>query len=276
MDRIGVEYISVFGISPPDLISIAADADCHHVSMILSRADYNPNNYPYFSLLDDKALRAETLARMRDRDVAIALVDGFAVFPDSDFTALRPMFDLLGEFGVTRINMVSMDPDRGRTLDQIGGIANLARDYDLTATIEPCPVLTIRTMAEALEVIGRIALPNVKLLIDTMHLARVGETAADLARVDPSLFGYIQISDAPAAMPSPKAYMDEAMNDRQIPGEGELPLVDIIAALPDDLIVSAEVPLRSLAQQGVPEGERVRRAIEGTRRVMAQVAARRG
>jgi hypothetical protein len=36
--------------------------------------------------------------------------------------------------------------------------------------------------------------------------------------------------------------MDEAMFDRMVPGEGELPLRDWIAALPADCAIGIEVP----------------------------------
>ena len=61
--------------------------------------------------------------------------------------------------------------------------------------------------------------------------------------------------------------MDEAMNDRMIPGEGDMPSRAIISALREDLVVSMEVPLKRMASAGMPASERARRVVAGTRAV---------
>jgi len=44
-----------------------------------------------------------------------------------------------------------------------------------------------------------------------------------------------------------------------VPGEGELPLTDILSVLPHDIVLEIEVPRRSLALAGVSPIDRVRR-----------------
>ncbi len=111
------------------------------------------------------------------------------------------------------------------------------------------------------------------MLIDSLHLARAGETPADVATIDPALIGAAQICDGPAASPGLKEYYYEALFERGIPGDGELPLRAFLDVIPDDVIVSPEVPLKSLRDQGIPIQECARRAVEGTRRLQAAVAA---
>jgi sugar phosphate isomerase/epimerase len=275
MERIGLENLTVIGETPPRVIELAAEAGCRHVALY---ADLMPGviDRPYYSLVDDAALRRETVARMRALGVDIALLDAFPVMPGSDHAALRPTFDILGELAVKRINTVSMDHDGERAFDQTAAIVETAKDYGVEITIEPCPGLWIETIDQALALIARIGAPHFKLLIDTMHIARAGTTADDLARIDPALFGYIQISDSPMIAQSPGDYIAAALTDRLVPGDGVLPLVELIAALPADLIVSAEVPMRRLDAAGVPVAERVAMALAGTRDVLARADARRG
>jgi len=272
MNRIGVDYISLIGISPLGMITAAADAGCHNISLILTRPDYNPDEYPWFSLIDDAALRRETVTCLRDRDVSIALVDGFAVYPDQPTENHRKAFEILAELGVRRVNTVSFDEDWSRMIDKTAEIVAMAREYDVTVTIESCPMLTVKTLAQALEVISAVNLPNFKLLIDTMHITRSGESG-DIARLDPMLIDYVQISDGPLSVPDPLNYMNEAMNERMVPGTGEMPLVEMIRAMRRDIIVSIEVPMRSLKEAGMSETERVRLAVEGARKVVAAAEA---
>jgi sugar phosphate isomerase/epimerase len=57
------------------------------------------------------------------------------------------------------------------------------------------------------------------------------------------LIGSVQLCDAPLASPPPSAIIDEARGNRLLPGEGELPLRELLAVLPEDVPLSAEVPL---------------------------------
>jgi hypothetical protein len=55
-----------------------------------------------------------------------------------------------------------------------------------------------------------------------------------------------------------------------VPGEGELPLCDIMGALPDDAIVGLEVPLRAAAEAGEDTRSRVQRCVQGARTVLGR------
>ena len=56
-----------------------------------------------------------------------------------------------------------------------------------------------------------------------------------------------------------------------VPGEGELPLRDMLAALPRDRVVGLEVPLRSEALAGVGPRERLGRCVAAARDLLAQL-----
>src|SRR5882724_8235171 len=119
MNRLGIENISVFGLPPVEFVNLAADLGCRYISTGLDPIDYNPHGYPRFSLREDKALRREMVAAMRDRDVSISLGEGFTIRPGLDVCEQRAAdLDVMRELGVKRINTVSMDPDLGRTFDQ--------------------------------------------------------------------------------------------------------------------------------------------------------------
>ena len=114
-------------------------------------------------------------------------------------------------------------------------------------------VVEVPTAVAALEHVGR---PDFRLLIDTMHLVRSGSGAADLSALDPESIGYAQLNDTTLA-PRLENYMEEAMYERMVPGEGELPLGDILAVLPPDIVIELEVPRRSLAATQIrPPNER--------------------
>jgi hypothetical protein len=66
---------------------------------------------------------------------------------------------------------------------------------------------------------------------------------ADLAALraaDPGLLTYVQLCDAPLAAPPDPVH--EARAARLLPGEGQLPLPDLLTALPDGIPVTVEAP----------------------------------
>ena len=65
--------------------------------------------------------------------------------------------------------------------------------------------------------------------------------------------------------------MEEALYERMVPCTGELPLLEILAALPRHVLLGLEVPQRSLAESGVGPRERVGRCIKATLRLLADL-----
>jgi sugar phosphate isomerase/epimerase len=108
------------------------------------------------------------------------------------------------------------------------------------------------------------------LLIDTMHLVRSGSGAADVANLDPNLIGYVQLCDVPLR-PRIADYMQESMTERMAPGSGELPLRDILAALPRHLVIGIEVPLQSQALAGASPPQRLGRCVEAARHLLTSL-----
>ena len=73
----------------------------------------------------------------------------------------------------------------------------------------------------------------------------------------------------PATAPEGLSYGEEARYERRAPGDGDLPLADLLRAVPGDLVVGLEVPQRALALAGIGPEERLRPVVERTRHLLA-------
>lgn len=269
-DRLALGMLSVFGLPPIEFVELAAELGCPRISAAIQGMPLVPLGYPAFSLKDDAALRKDLLAAMDDRGVTISLGDGFLVRPGADVDALRSDLDVMAELGVPRINVVSLDPDLPRTLDQFAALTELAAQRGIGTVVEPVPGLTIGDLPAGLAAAEYVGRSEFRLLVDTMHLMRSGSGASELAAVDPGRIGYAQLNDT-TLRPRMDNYLEEAMFERLVPGEGDLPLRDILAALPADVVIEIEVPQRSLALAGVSPIERLRPCVEAARRLLAGV-----
>lgn len=271
-DRLGIGMLSVFGLPPVQLVDLAADLGCRYVSATVLGMPLLPLGYSPFSLKDDAGLRRELLAAMSVRGVRISLGDGFLVLPGSDATAFGADLDVLAELGVPLINVVSLDPDLARSFDQFAALTELAAQRNIGTVVEPVPSLTVGDLATALDAVKHVGRPDFRLLIDTMHLVRSDAGAADLAAVDPGCIGYAQLNDTTLA-PRIDNYLEEAMFERMVPGEGELPLHDLLSALPADIVLEIEVPQRELALAGVGPIDRLRPCVDAARRLLSEIQA---
>ena len=272
MQRLGIEYLSVLGLPPVAFVELAADLGCSYISSGLSGVPVNPEGHPVYHLGTDAALRREMIAAMRDRGVSISLGEGFVATADADLKDRMADLEAMHELGVRRVNVVSLDPDLSRTFDQFAVLAELATGAGFTVVTEFAPCLTVRDLPTALQAVRHVGRPDFRLLIDTMHLARSGGTAADLAALDPDLIGYVQLCDVPRVA-TIADYMQEAMTERRAPGAGELPLHDILAAIPRDRVVGLEIPELSKASAGMGPRERLAPAIEAARALLAGLPA---
>lgn len=273
-DRLGIGFLSGFGLPPIDFVNLTADLGCGYMSAVVRGLPLAPLGYAPFSL-KDAALRRDVRGAMADRGVAISLGDGFLVLPGSAADAFAADLDALADLAVPRINVVSLDPDLGRSFDEFAALAELAAQRGIQTVLEPVPGLTVGDLPTALAARDHVGRRDFRLLIDTMHLVRSGSGAADVAALDPDCIGYAQLNDT-TLRPRMDDYMEEAMFERMVPGEGELPLVEILSALPPGVVIEIEVPQRSLALAGVGPIDRLRPCVEAARRLLSAVAGRAG
>lgn len=270
MNPIGIDMQTVFALPPLEHLRLAAELGCSSISTGLTSFGFNPQGYPPSSLRDDAPLRREVIAAMADLGVVIGLGEGCNVRPLTDVRDLAADLDVMQELGVRLVNTVSLDPDLDRSFDQFATLAEMVEARDMRSSVELCPILTVDSLETALAAVRHAGRDSFGLLIDTLHFHRSGARPADLAALDPALISYIQLCDGPLTSRFPQ-YSDETM-ERMVPGDGELPLAEILALVPADVIVSVEVPQRGLAEAGVGPRERAARCVDGTRRLLADTA----
>jgi hypothetical protein len=55
------------------------------------------------------------------------------------------------------------------------------------------------------------------------------------------------------------------MYERMAPGDGELPLAELLGAVPPDVVIGLEIPMRSVAESGVGPAARLRPCVAAAR-----------
>ena len=269
-NRLSLEMLTLLGMPPVEHVRLAAELGCAGVSLgqagrTLSHfgySDFEP--YPDWSLADDPGLRREVKAALRDTGVRISLGEGFRVLPQTDIADAAGALDIMAELGAEHINGGSSDPDMARTYDQLALLADMVMDRGMKLELEFAPSNALKTPDNALEALDQIGAGRCTLLVDAMHLFRSGATLETFASLDPSFIGYAQLCDVPVA-PQRETYIEEAMFARMVPGEGELPLRQWVAALPADIWIGLEVPAIEELIAGTSPRDWAARVVAGAR-----------
>jgi sugar phosphate isomerase/epimerase len=246
-NRLSLEMLTLLGMPPVEHIGLAAELGCAGISLGQSGralahfgySDFQP--YPDWSLANEPGLRRDVKAALRDTGVQISLGEGFRVLPGTEIRDAAGALDIMAEFGAQHINGGSSDPDMERSYDQLALLADMVIERGMKLELEFAPSNVLKTVEAGLAALDHIGRDRCSLLLDAMHFFRSGGTLETLAGLDPSVIGYAQLCDVPVA-PQHDEYIQEAMFARMVPGEGELPLRELVAALSGDIWIGLEVP----------------------------------
>jgi sugar phosphate isomerase/epimerase len=138
--------------------------------------------------------------------------------------------------------------------------------------VEPMVFSRVRTPGEALALLEAAGADDAGVLIDTLHLARAGGAPADLDALDSARLPYVQLCDAASAEPAGtdpaglSRAVREAVSHRLPPGEGVLPLSEVLRRIAPEAPVSLEVP--NPAARADPAGW-IGRLADAARRLLA-------
>jgi sugar phosphate isomerase/epimerase len=236
---VGLAHLTVIELAPPQVVETAADAGYAHLGLRLAPASDGERQHP---MIGDTPMLRETLARLRDRGVAVHDVELVRLSGSSEVAGFEPLLATAAELGASRLLVAGDDADEERLADRFHALAQLAARYGVQLGLEFMPWRGIRDLPSALRVVQRAGVGGV--IVDAIHLDRSGGTAADLAALPAAAWAWFQICDAPAQRPaSQEELLFQARQARLPPGQGGLDLPGMLRALPPGCMVSIETPL---------------------------------
>ncbi len=190
--------------------------------------------YPQTNIIvGDSSMEREVKKALADSDMKVYDVLSFYMQEETDLNSMAPALSYAAEIGAQYALVIGDDPDWNRMVDNFGNFCQLAWGYGLTVSVEaPVTQRHVNRLSKALALIKEAGHPNAVVCVDPYHFNHVGDTADMIRAEDPALFPYTQFDDG-MAEPAPPA-------GRCIPGEGVVPLADILDAMTPDLPLSLE------------------------------------
>jgi len=265
---LSLAHLTVLDTTPPELVTVAAAAGFRTIGIRLT-ATPSVGLPPYDVLHEGPVLR-ETLLRLADTGVSVLDTEFLRFEPEVPVGVPEGFLEVSARLGAKNVLVMSAEPEEARTIERFGELCDRAAQYGLHVCLEFAVYTGVRTLAHAAQVVAKAKRSNASVLVDTLHFSRSGGLPVHIRQVDPALFRYAQICDASADMPGSADtpnLIREARTGRLLPGEGILPLAELVAALPADLPLAVEAPSRATAD--LPPVERAKRAYQALSALLA-------
>lgn len=248
---VGVAHLTLLQLSPPDLVSTAAAADYDFVGVRVRAVTAGEHQYP---MEPGSPMSKETLRRLDDTGLVVRDVEFLSLGPATGPDEWLPALEAGAALGASTLSVVGADEDRARLTATLARLVEDARPFGIRPTLEPISYQPVHRVADAAAL---ATATGAALLLDALHVQRGGSSLDDVRALDPDLLPVVQLCDGPLAAPTEltaPAHLPlgmtadgsplqlEARALRSAPGEGELPLRDLLAALPPGTPLSVEVP----------------------------------
>jgi sugar phosphate isomerase/epimerase len=240
---------NLLALSPPTLpdtppieyVEAAAAAGYEAVGLRLARSPL----FPFHPVVGNAPLIRELKLVLASSGLTVLDVLSFYLQPTTDLDSFAASLELGAELGGRYALVAGDDPDWARLRDNMGRFCDLAARFGVAAAVEFAVIRPLATLSQALRLFSELGRKNAVICLDPLNFVRGGGSAALLRGLEPRLFPYAQISDGVLDPGEPDLTKLGRMspNQRRLPGDGTLPLRDILDALPAGLPLSVEIPM---------------------------------
>ncbi len=254
---VSLDHLTVFELTPPQVVRCAAAAGYRHVGLRLKPAA--ASGEAQHPIVGNTPMRRETLAALHDTGIEVLDWGVLRLKAETVVADFEPWLETAVALGAHHALVNGDAADDATLTDLFGQLCELGRRYDTTFHFEPTPWTGLKTLAQAVRIVRATGQTNGRVMIDTLHVDRVGNTAADIAKVPADLIECVQLCDG--TMPRPtdlETMIAQARGERAFPGEGGIDLVSMLRAAPPGIPLSLECPTRYRAL-GMPALERAKR-----------------
>jgi sugar phosphate isomerase/epimerase len=262
---LSISHLTALDATPPGLVSAAAGAGFDAVGIrVFPAADEPP--YP---MLGDTPMMRETLVRLADTGTRVLDVEVLRLRPDSRHDHALRILDAGARLDARGVLVICNDPEEARLVERFAAVCEAAAERGMRACLEFMIFSSVKTLADAARIIDRVAHPAGAVLVDALHLQRSGGTPADVAALPPDRLPYVQLCDGPfhPVRPPEEVALTEARTARLFPGDGGMPLRELVDALPPGASLAVESPVAELA--GKPPDEVARLAYAALTHLLA-------
>jgi sugar phosphate isomerase/epimerase len=264
---LGIAHFTVIDVPPLELARLAAKIGYGAIGLRLHPAFPGA---PFYELPSGSGSSREMQSCLRDEGIGVYDIEFVVIGTDFSPVLLKATLESANALGAKRLSVCGDDADWSRLVENFSALCDLAAQFGMGVDLECMPWRSVSSIPLALRLVQASGRPNGGVLIDALHLSRSGGSPQTVSVVPPHLIQSAQICDARAKRPRTNdEIILEARSQRLLPGEGTLPLREMIAVLPDHTVLSVEVP-----NSGLDAEDHARRVYDAAQRTLAPQSER--
>ena len=191
---IGIAHLTLLRLSPPELVTIAAEAGYDFVGIRVKAITEGEHQYP---MQPGSPMSRETLRRLDDTGLTVRDIEFLTLRPDTGPDDWQPALEAVPRLAST-FSVVGVDDDPARLTDTLARLTADGASYGIRPTLEPIGYQPVSRVADA-AAIARAT--GAAVLLDALHIQRGGSSLDDVRALEPELVPCIQLCDGPLAVP---------------------------------------------------------------------------
>lgn len=176
---------------------------------------------------------ADVRAMASDHGVRLGHYDAFFGWTPS-YSGVDACLEMCSDLGLTAICAFGLfgagEVETAALVDAFARLCERAAEIDISVELEFMPMWGIPTLAMAWDIVSGAGCSNGSLLLDTWHFGRGGCDLELLRALPAGSIRTVQIADADPSRAG-MALIEECVRFRALPGEGALPLREIVQIL---------------------------------------------
>ena len=210
---------------PLEFIAAARAAGYASIGLRLHRSPAYPN---WFPIVGNPPLMRDVQHALTNSGLRLLDIFTFYLQPETDLDVMAAAMEFGATLGARYAQLIGDDDDWSRMTATYARFCDIAAGFNLIAAIEaPVNSRKVNSVPLAARLIADAAQPNSAIVLDPLQFFRSGD-GIDVLRQNSGLIAYTQFNDGPRAGP------------RTEPGQGEVPLAEILSTLADRLPISVE------------------------------------
>ena len=265
--RYSLVHLTNISCPPPEMIHVAAKAGFDAVSLRTIPMGL-PGEKPYDIAKDPQLLR-ETRRASQETGVELHDTENARIAPGIDVASYEPALSAAAELGIHHILSNIWTPDKAFYTEQFAKLCDLAAQYEQTVSVEFVTWASVTNFQQAKELLLASAKKNVGIVVDCLHFYRSRVRLEELDDCPQEWFYYAHLCDCEAPIPTDEeSLIHTGRAERLYPGEGVIPIREIISHIPG-VLRGVEVPhLKRLDEYGYEE--HARRALQAAKAAMRE------
>lgn len=233
-------HLTVLECTPTEMAQIAVEAGYNYIS--IRPIGLGTTNEPTYPLAQNKKMLRETKNALQQTGIKLLDIEMVRLYDGVDVQTYEPHFEVAAELGGKHVLTTIKTKNHEAAAEDFAKVCDLAKHYNLTIDLEFLTWYELSTLQEAKNVLKLANRENAGILVDTLHFHRSNIQLQELSEIPSEWFHYAHICDATYGTPTTEeSLIHTARQERLYPGEGVIPICDIVAHLPK-VPLSLEIP----------------------------------